>query len=135
MVEVANQEKWNPRSLIMANTMNKQERRSNMSVDLTRNRIHHAGGVDDGIKPESSRHLLFGKIGACNVNHDPPMGFNKTIGRLTLGGRGNHLQRIVDKIVTNSPSEELRVTVTVETTSQGTSCGTDETKSREDAVG
>ena len=77
---------------------------------------------------------FFGKIGACHLNHDLPMGFNKTIGRLFLGRRGNHLQRIVDKIVTDSPSEELRVTVTVETTSQGTSRGTEETKSQEDAV-
>ena len=60
IVEVANQEKWNPHALIMANTMNKQERRSNTAVDLARNRIHHVGGVDNGIKPESSRHLLFG---------------------------------------------------------------------------
>ena len=135
MVEVANQEKWNPRALIMANTVNEQERRSRTFVYLTGNRIHHAGGVDNGIKPESSRHLLFGKIGACHVNHDLPMGFNKTIGRLTLGGRGNHLQKIVDEIVTDSPSEELRVTVAVETTSQGISCGMEETKSQEDAVG
>ncbi len=133
-MEVANQEKSNPRSLIMVNTMNKQERRSNKSVDLTRNHIHHVGGVDDGIKPESLRHLLFGKIGTCHVNHDLPMGFNKTIGRLTLGRRGNHLQRIVNKIVTDSPSEELRVTVAEEITSQGTSCGTEETKSQKDAV-
>ena len=119
MVEVANQEKWNPRLLIMTNTMNEQERRSNTSVDLTGNCIHHAGGVDDGMKPESLRHLFFGKIGTCHVNHDLPMGFNKTIGRLTLGGRGNHLGRIVDEIVTDSLSEELRVTVAVETTSQG----------------
>ncbi len=80
MVEVANQEKWNPRALIMANTMDEQERRSNTSVYFTGNHIHHAGRVDDGIKPESPRHLLFGKIGACHVNHDLPMGFNKTIG-------------------------------------------------------
>ncbi len=79
VVEVANREKWNPRSLIMANPMNEQEKRSNMSMDLTWNFIHHAGGVEDSIKPESSRHLLFGKIGACHVNHDLPMGFNKTI--------------------------------------------------------
>ena len=78
--------------------------------------------------------MLFGKIGACHVNHDLPMGFNKTIGRLTLGERGNHLQRIVNEIVTDSPSKELRVTVAAETTSQGTSCGTEETKSQEDAV-
>ena len=119
----------------MANTMNEQERRSNTSMDLTGNCIHHAGGVDNCIKPESSRHLLFGKIGTCHVNHDLPMGFNKTIGRLTLGERGYHFQRIVDEIVTDGPSEELRVTVAVETTSQGTSRGTEETKSREDAVG
>ena len=129
MVEVANQEKWNPRALIMANTMNEQDRRSNTTVDLTGNCIHHGGGVDDGIKPESPRHLLFGKLGTCHVNHDVPMGFNKTIGGLTLGGHGNHLQRIVDEIVTDGPSKELRVTVTVETTSQGTSCGREETKS------
>ncbi len=124
MVEVANREKKNPRSLIMANPMNEQESRSNTSVDLTGNRIHHAGRVDNSIKPESSRHLLFGKIGTCHVNHDLPMGFNKTIGRLMLGGCGNHLRRIVDKIVTDGLSKELRVTVAVETTSQGTSCGT-----------
>jgi hypothetical protein len=106
-----------------------------MSMDLTGNHIHHAGGVDDDINPESLRHLLFGKIGACHVNHDLPMGFNKTIGRLTLGRRGNHLRRIVGKIVTDCQSEELTVTVVVESTSQGTSCGTEETKSREDAVG
>ena len=135
MVEVANQEKWNPRALIMANTMNEQERRSNTSVDLTGNRIHHAGGVDNGIKPESLRHLLFGKIGACHVNHDLPMGFNKTIRQLVLGGRSNHLGRIVNELFTDSPSEELRVTVAVETTSQGTSRGKEETKSRENAVG
>jgi hypothetical protein len=117
MVEVANGEKWNPRLLIMADPMNKQEKRSNTSMDLTGNFIHHVGGVYDSIKPESSRHLLFGKIGACHVNHDVPMGFNKTIGGLTLGGHGNHLRRIVDKIVTDGPSKELRVTVTVETTS------------------
>jgi hypothetical protein len=63
------------------------------------------------------------------------MGFNKTIGRLALGGRGKHLGRIVDKIVTDSLAEELRVTVAVETTSQGTTCGTEKTKSQEDAVG
>ena len=79
MVEVANGEKWNPRSLIMADPMNEQERRSNTSMDLSGNFIHHVGGVYDSIKPESSRHLLFGKIGACHVNHDLPMGFNKTI--------------------------------------------------------
>ncbi len=135
MVEVANQEKWNPRALIMANTMNEQERRSNTTVDLTGNCIHHGGGVDDGIKPESPRHLLFGKICTCHVNHDLPMGFNKTIGRLALGGRGNHLGRIVHKIFTDSSAEELRVTAAVETTSQGTSRGTEETKSQEDAVG
>jgi hypothetical protein len=79
VVEVANREKWNPCLLIMANPMNEQERRSNTSVDLTGNRIHQAGRVDDSIKLESLRHLLFGKIGACHVNHDLPMGFNKTI--------------------------------------------------------
>jgi hypothetical protein len=79
VMDVANREKCNPRSLIMANPMNEQERRSNTSVDLTGNRIHHAGRVDDSIKPESSRHLLLSKIDACHVNHDLPMGFNKTI--------------------------------------------------------
>jgi len=76
MVEVANREKWNPRLLIMANSMNEQEGRSNTSVDLTQNRIHHAGRVDDSIKPESSRHLFFCKIGARHVYHDLPMGFD-----------------------------------------------------------
>ena len=105
MVEVANGEEWNPGLLIMANPMNEQERRSNTSVDLTGNGIHHAGGVYNSIKPESLTHLLFGKIGVCHVNHDLPMGFNKTIEMLTLGGRDNHLQRIVGKIVTDGPSK------------------------------
>ena len=79
VMEVAKREKWNPRTFIMANAMNEQERRRKSSMNLTRNRIHHAGGVDDSIKPECARHLFFGKVGTSHMHHDFPMGFNQTI--------------------------------------------------------
>ncbi len=91
VVEIAEQEKWNPRPLVMANSMNQQERRSKTAMDPTRNGIHHAGCVDDSIKPESPRHLLFGKIGTCRMDHNLLMRLNKAIRRLSLGGRSNDL--------------------------------------------
>jgi hypothetical protein len=79
VVEVAKREEWNPRMFVMANPMNEQERRHNPTMNLTRNCIHHAGGVDDSIKPECARHLFFGKEGTSHMHHDLPMGFNQTI--------------------------------------------------------
>ena len=52
VMEVAKREEWNPRTFVMANTMNEQERRRNPSMNFARNRIHHPGGVDESIKPE-----------------------------------------------------------------------------------
>ena len=119
----------------MANPMNEQERRHNPTMNLTRNCIHHAGGVDDSIKPECARHLFFGKVGTSHMHHDLPMGFNQTIRRLTLGWRGNHLQRVVDKIVADGPTKEFRITVAVEATSQGSSRRMEQKKSRKNALG
>ena len=52
VMEVAEREKGNPSPLIMANTMNKQERRGEAPVNLTRNGIHHASRVYYSIEPE-----------------------------------------------------------------------------------
>jgi hypothetical protein len=54
---------------------------------------------------------------------------------LTLCGCGNNFGRVVHKIVTDGPAEEFRITVAVKATSEGASCRTKQTKSREDAVG
>jgi len=67
------------------------------------------------------------------MHHDFPMGFNQSILRLTFGRRGNNFQRVVNEIVAD-PTEEYRITVAVEATSQGTSRRTEETKSCQDAL-
>ncbi len=91
--------------------------------------------MDDSIKPEGVRHLFLGKVGTSHIHHDLPMGFNQTIRRLTLGWRGDHLRRVVNKIVADGPTKELRITVAIEATSQGSSRCTEQTKSRKDALG
>jgi len=54
---------------------------------------------------------------------------------LTLCGCGNNFGGVVHKIVTDGPAEEFRITVAVKATSEGASCRTKQTESREDAVG
>ena len=135
VMELAKREEWNPRPLVMANPMNEQEGRSNPSMNFSGNCIHHSGRVDDSINTEGASHLFLGKVGTSHMHHDLPMGFNQTIRRLTLGWRGNHLRRVVDKIVADGPTKEFRITVAVEATSQGSSRRTEQTKSREDALG
>ena len=76
VMEVAKREEWNPRTLVMANPMNKQEERSNPPKNFTRNCIHHSGRVNNSIKPEGARHLLLCKVGTSHMHHDLPMGFN-----------------------------------------------------------
>ena len=79
VMKIAEREEGDPGPLVMTNPMNKQEGRSNLSMYLTRDRIHHASRVDDRMTPEGARHLFFGKIGTSHMHHDLPMGFNQTI--------------------------------------------------------
>jgi len=41
--------------------------------------IHHTGGMSDGVKPESTRHLLLGEVRTSHVNHDFPVRLHETI--------------------------------------------------------
>jgi hypothetical protein len=54
---------------------------------------------------------------------------------LTFGRRGNNFQRVVNEIVADGTTEEFRITVAVEATSQGASHRSEKTKGRQDTLG
>jgi hypothetical protein len=61
MVKVAEREQRNPSSLVVSNTMDKKEGRSQVSGMLALNSVHHERSMSDCKKPESSGHLLLSR--------------------------------------------------------------------------
>ena len=97
--------------------------------------IINAGYGDDVIYDSNGNDRVYGgggkdRLGESEIATGNDSLFGGVDNDSLFGGRGNDLRRIVDEIVTDGPSIELRVTVAVETTSKGTSCGTGETKSQ-----
>jgi hypothetical protein len=72
--------------------------------------------VDNGIKPETARHLFFLDVGPSHVNNRLPMGFDQPIGRLALGRGGNHLRSVIDKILADGSTKKFAITIAVEAT-------------------
>jgi hypothetical protein len=63
--------------------------------------VHHTGGMRDGIKPESTRHLPLGEVRTSHVNLDFPVRLHKTIRRLALCGSYDDLGIIIDEVLTD----------------------------------
>ncbi len=98
-----------------------------MVLGFARNRVHHSGGMGDGVEPEVARHLFFCEVCPGHVNHYFPMGFSQTIGRLALGHGSNNFRLVVNQVFRNSSPKQLSVTVTVEAAGQSASGSLKET--------
>jgi hypothetical protein len=59
--------------------------------------MYHVGRTQDGIKPESARHLFFSQIGPGHVNHDFPVRFHKAVCQLALGRGGHNFSIVINK--------------------------------------
>jgi hypothetical protein len=99
MMEVAQQEEWDPCALILSYTVNKQEGRGKMILIFTRGGIHHPSSMCDCINLEVARHLLLGEVGSSHMDYYFPMGFHEAIGRLPLFRSSNHFQVVVNEVL------------------------------------
>ena len=79
--------------------MHQKERGCQLTLIADGDGVHHAGGMRDGIKPESTRHLLLGEIRTSHVNHDFPVRLHETIRRLALRRSCDNLGIIVDEVL------------------------------------
>ncbi len=120
MVKETQQEKRDPRALVMTDSMYKEKERGKMIMNLAGNGVHHPSSMSDSKEPKGSRHLFFCKIGTGHMHHDLPMRFHQTIRQLTPSGCGHDFGGAIDQILPNSGAEEFQVAVTVETSSKST---------------
>ncbi len=58
VMKIAQREEWSPSTDVVANFVNKHERQSKTVLEFAPNRVHHSGGMGDGIEPEVARHLF-----------------------------------------------------------------------------
>ncbi len=67
VVEICQRENRGPRLLVVTDPVNQKKRRDQVAGVMARNCIHHPCRVDNGIKPETARHLFFRDVGTSNV--------------------------------------------------------------------
>ncbi len=110
-MKVTQGENRNPCALVVANAMDKQNGRHKKAMNLTRDGIHHVGGMGTGIKPKGKRHLFFCQVRTGHMYHHLP----ESTGRLMLCWGGDNFLIVIYEILTNCSSKKLGVTVTIET--------------------
>ena len=130
-MEVANQEKRTPSSIVMSHTMYEKEWRSQFTPELARNGVHHSGGVGHRIEPKHPRHLLFREVSLSHVDHDLPMRFNKTVGRLATRRSSNDIGVVINQMLLNCHTKKIGIAVTTETSSKRTSVLPEKTECQE----
>jgi len=83
----------------VTNTIHQKEGGRQLTLITDGDGIHHTGGMSDGVKPESTRHLLLGEAHTSHVNHDFPVQLHKTIRRLVLCWSCDDLGIIIDEVL------------------------------------
>jgi hypothetical protein len=130
-MKVTNQEKRKPSLFVMPHTVYEKEWRSQFTPKLARNSAHHSGRVGHRIEPKRPRHLLFHEVSPSHVDHDLPMGFNKTIGRLGTRHSSNDIEVVINQMLFNCHTKKFGIAVTTETSSIRTSVRPEKTEHRE----
>jgi hypothetical protein len=102
VMKTAQREEWSPSMCVVANSVNKHERQSKAVLEFSRNRVHHSGGMGDGVEPEIARHLFVCEVHPDHVKQYFPMGFNQTIGQLVLGQGSHNFRLVVNQVFQNS---------------------------------
>jgi hypothetical protein len=132
VVGVSQREERNLGMLIMSNTVNKKKQGRQPTRMLARDGIHHMHRMHNCIKPEGTRHLLFGEVGASNMNHHLPMQLDEFVGQLVLCRSSDNLGLAINEIFADRQTKNFQVTVGVKATCQQTSRSPEEAKSRDD---
>ena len=78
-VKVVDGEQGKPRSNVRLGAMHEHERGCKLSLQFSRDHIHHLGRVDNRLEPQISWYLLFSEVGSWYMHHGFPVAFNQTI--------------------------------------------------------
>ena len=105
--------------------MDELERCSEFVADLTRDAVHHPGGVLYGGEPEGARHLFLREICTRHLNHSTPVAFDESVGRLTAGGSRVDGRAVGKEPCCNVLREKLGVAVGAELCGEATGLGTE----------
>ncbi len=133
MMEVAKGEYQDPCALVVTDSVNQKKGGRQETGVFARDCVHHPSRVCDGIKPESSGHLLLGEVGPSHVNHYFPMRLDETVGGLTFSRSRDNLRWVAHNEFINRSTEQLQVAVRVECTCKGTSRSLEKPKGRDNA--
>ncbi len=68
-----------PSAFIVTNTMHQKEGGRQLTLITDGDGVHHTGGMHDGVKPESTRHLLLCEVRTSHMNHDFSVQLHETI--------------------------------------------------------